>query len=111
MRFAHHFHVRKRSEPYPATHVGVRLLDVAVYAAGILGPLATVPQVVTIYATHNASGVSFATWGMYAVFDIPWILYAFIHREPPLILCYVLWFIFNVSVALGALIYGSPLTL
>jgi uncharacterized protein with PQ loop repeat len=87
----------------------MRALDVAVYAAGILGPLATIPQVLQIYTMHNAVGVSVATWGMYALFDIPWIIYAFVHREPPLIMCYLLWFLFNALVAIGALLYGPPL--
>ena len=108
MRSAHHFFARRRREPYPATRVGLRMLDIVVYIAGIVGPLATIPQVLQIYTTHSASGVSFVTWGAYALFDIPWIIYAIVHREPPLLLCYILWFFFNSLVAIGVLLYGAP---
>ena len=111
MKIPHHFHVRRRKEPFPAQSFLLRSLDVVVYVAGVIGPLATIPQVYQIYTTHDATGVSFLSWGMYAVFDIPWIFYAFIHREPPLIVCYSLWFIFNALVAIGVLLYGAPLDL
>ena len=106
MRLPQHFHIRKRREPYPAKSFWMRVLDVAVYTAGILGPLATIPQVLQIYTTHSATGVSLATWSIYALFDLPWVVYAFVHREPPLIVCYLLWFFFNALVAVGVLLYG-----
>ncbi len=87
----------------------MRMLDIAVYVVGVAGPLATLPQLIEIYSTHNADGVSFVTWGLYAVTDLPWVIYAFVHREPPLIICYVLWFSFNAAVAIGVLIYGNPM--
>lgn len=88
----------------------MRVLDIIVYIVGILGPLATIPQVLQIYTTHDATGVSFLSWGTYALFDIPWIIYAIVHREPPLIVCYSLWLIFNSLVAIGVLLYGAPMS-
>jgi uncharacterized protein with PQ loop repeat len=88
----------------------VRTLDYIVYGAGILGPLATFPQVYQIYSTHNASGLSLLTWSTYAFLDIPFIIYAFVHREPPLIVCYSLWFVFNLAVAIGVLLYGGSMS-
>lgn len=85
----------------------MQVLDVLVYISGILGPLATIPQVIQIYSTHNAAGVSVASWSLYALFDLPWVVYAIVHKERPLMICYILWFGFNASVAVGALIYGG----
>lgn len=79
------------------------------YVVGVVGPLATLPQLIEIYSTHSANGVSFATWGLYTIADIPWVIYALVHREKPLILCYLLWFSFNAAVALGVLLYGGPM--
>jgi len=107
MRNMHHLHIRKRREPYPSTRVWMRILDIVVYVVGIIGPLATIPQVLQIYLSRDASGVSFITWGIYAIADIPWIVYAIAHRERPLIICYILWFFFNTLVSVGALIYGG----
>ncbi len=103
----HHLHTRKRREPYPAKSKWLRMLDFIVYGAGILGPLATYPQVYQIYSTQNATGLSLLTWGTYALLDIPFIVYSYLHREPPLIICYILWFVFNVAVTIGILLYGG----
>ena len=107
MRIPHHFHIRKRLEPYPSKRTLIRALDVVVYVVGILGPLATIPQVIKIYAAQDATGVSVLSWGIYALFDITWIVYAIVHKERPLIICYSLWFFFNVLVTVGALVYGT----
>lgn len=85
----------------------MRILDFVVYVAGIVGPLATIPQIYKIYSTHDAMGVSLLTWSMYALFDIPWIIYAVVHKERPLIVCYSLWFAANAVVAIGAALYGG----
>ena len=109
MKFVHRVAVSRNKEPYPARTMRMRLLDVLVYVVGILGPLATIPQIVQIYTTHNVSGISFFTWSLYALFDIPWIIYAAAHREPPLIVCYSLWLIFNSLVAIGVLLHSPTL--
>ncbi len=110
MRGIHHLHIRKRIsknlEPFPATSPSKRLLDTVVYAAGIAGPLMTLPQLFEIYAHRNAGGVSVATWAAYAVFDIPWIVYGIVHRETPLVVTYFLWLAFNMLVVAGAVLYG-----
>ena len=105
----HHWHLRRRV-PAVSSRRLVRLLDVVVYVVGILGPLATIPQVIQIYTTHDATGVSVLSWSMYALFDIPWIVYAVVHKSGPLIVCYLLWFLFNALVAIGALLYGTGIS-
>ncbi len=111
MRSAHRYQARRRREPYPSPKFWLRFLDVIVYIAGVLGPLATLPQLYDIYSRQDAAGVSFLTWVMYALFDLPWVVYAIVHREGPLIVCYCLWLTFNILVAIGVLLYGSPWTL
>lgn len=110
MRFHRHLAIRKRVskhlEPYPSTHFWKRLLDTLVYTVGILGPLATIPQVYKIYAFEDATGISPLSWILWAVMDIPWILYGLAHREYPLVLTYTLWCVFNSLVFIGALLYG-----
>ena len=107
----HHLHIRKRMyknlEKFPHPASLVRLLDRTVYAVGLLGPAMTFPQMYLIFITHNAAGVSVLSWAAYAVFDVPWILYGVVHKEPVLVFTYSLWFIVNVIVVLGALMYGG----
>jgi len=109
-----HPHIRKRAydrtlEPVPARTWGLRIVDVAVYAAGIIAPIMTFPQIFKIFLLHDAHGVSALTWGAYALFDIPWIVYGFAHRERPLVLTYCLWLACNGAVFAGTLLYGSGL--
>ena len=105
-----HPHIRKRSrglEPYPARTFWLRILDTVVMTVGILGPVFTLPQIFKIYVGHNASGISVVTWGAYVLFNIPWILYGYVHKERPLAITYALWFFVNLSVFIGALLYGG----
>jgi uncharacterized protein with PQ loop repeat len=106
----HHLHLRKRKikglEPYPARSAGMRMLDAAVYIAGIIGPLMALPQVILVYVGQDATGLSPVSWFAWAILDIPWILYGFVHKERPIIIAYTLWLLINLSVGIGAIIYG-----
>mgnify|MGYP001612382710 FL=1 len=110
MLFHRHLHVRKRIskflEPYPARTALKRLLDKAVYAVGILGPIMTIPQILLIYTNRDASGGAAISWFMWTLFTIPWILYGLVHRERPIVITYLLWFFTNMIVFIGAVLYG-----
>ena len=101
-----HPHQRKRGEPFPSNNFWFWLLDSIVMIAGIAGPLCTLPQVIAIYGSHEAAGVSAITWGLYACMDVPWILYGFVHRQRPIFYSYMLWCFFNSVVVIGAVLYG-----
>lgn len=106
----HHLHVRKRIskslEPYPARSSWKRLLDKAIIVAGVIGPILSFPQIVFIYANQNASGISPVSWFGWAALNIVWILYGLVHKEPPIVMTYTFWFIINLTVAFGAILYG-----
>jgi len=93
-------------EPYPARTFGRRFLDVTVYAAGILGPVMSLPQVILVYVGQDVAGISVISWLGWAILDIPFIIYGFAHKERPIIITYTLWMLINLSVAIGAVIYG-----
>lgn len=110
-----HIHKRKRRsdarlEPYPAKSASLRFLDKIIFVAGVAGPLATIPQIMSIYSTHSAGNVSALTFGAYAAFNVIWIIYGFAHKEQPIIVTYCLWLIVNILVFVGALAYGSSLS-
>jgi uncharacterized protein with PQ loop repeat len=106
----HHWHIRKRMsralEPYPARRFWMRMLDWLIYSVGVIGPVMTIPQIVLIFGTRQATGVSAVAWFAWAVMDIPWIVYGFAHKEPPIMVTYLLWFIGNLTVAIGAILYS-----
>lgn len=93
-------------EPYPARSAWKRLLDKAVYAAGVIGPVMTIPQIALIYIGQDATGVSPISWLAWALLDIPWILYGLAHKERPIVMTYSLWLVCNLLVFVGAILYG-----
>lgn len=66
----------------------------------------TIPQIVKIYLYQDAAGVSILSWGMFALLDTPWILYGLVHKELPIFINYSLWFVMNLIVCIGAIMYG-----
>lgn len=105
-----HLHIRKRVskslEPYPARSAWKRLLDRVIFAAGVIGPLLSIPQIVLIYSNKDASDISAVSWFGWAALNIVWILYGLAHKEPPIVMTYTFWFIINLTVAFGAILYG-----
>ncbi|MBM3261465.1 hypothetical protein FJY93_03530 [Candidatus Kaiserbacteria bacterium] len=104
-----HLHRRKRgkkpSDPYPAPNFWIRLLDRTAIVAGFIGPIMTLPQIGEIYYFHNAAGVSALSWGAFAVLDLPFILYGFVHKNTLIKITYIGWLVANTAVAVGAIIY------
>jgi|SRR3989344_7237364 len=109
MQSHHHLHLRKRIskglEPYPARSSGKRILDKIVLAAGIIGPAMSIPQIVLIYSTKNASGIEPISWVSWAILNIPWILYGLAHKEPPIVMTYSLWLVCNMLIFIGGILY------
>jgi uncharacterized protein with PQ loop repeat len=107
-KVSHHVSTRKRAvlAGYPHPRWWGRFLDRAVLVAGIAGPLMVIPQIVKIYGMQDASGVSALSWFAFAFFDVPFIVYGLVHRDTPIIVTYILFFIMNITVVIGALLYG-----
>src|SRR3989344_4098122 len=105
-----HLHARKRMskslEPYPARTPWKRMLDRAVLGVGILGPIMSVPQIALIYIGRDAAGGSPGSLLAGGVFDMPWIVYGLVHREPPIVVTYALWLACNLLIFAGAILYG-----
>ncbi len=105
-----HLHLRKRItknlEPYPARSAWKRLLDKLIFIAGVVGPILSIPQVILIYSNKDASDISAVSWFGWAALNIVWILYGLAHREPPIVMTYSFWFIVNLTIAFGAVLYG-----
>jgi len=109
MQGIHHISRRKRVykklETYPHPNKWIKFLDGLLIVVAVIGPLMALPQVLQIYLFKNAVGVSALSFGLFAFFNIPWILYGFVHREKPIIIGYLFWFVINVVIVVGALIY------
>lgn len=104
-----HLHLRKRTygklQEYPHPRIGVRILDYVVIVAGFVGPLFSLPQVVTVWRDHATDGLSLTTWVSYVILSLISIIYALVHREKYLLVGDGLFLIVNTLVVLGILLY------
>jgi len=91
---------------YPHPKFWGRVLDKMLMIIAVLGPLATLPQIIEIFSSHNAGEVSLVSWCTYTIFDIPWIIYGVVHKERPIVIAYTLWFLVNGLVTVGVLLYS-----
>jgi len=62
--------------------------DQIMVLVGLVSPIATVPQVIKVFATHrqHAAGQSLTTWSIYAAIAILWVIYGLRKREAPLVI-------------------------
>ena len=106
----HHLHKRKRihqkHEAYPHPNKWKRYLDRVILGVAIVGPLMTIPQILKIWVSQNASGVSLLTWSTYLLTSLIWLTYSIVHKDKPLFIAYVLWIIINLFVVIGVFLYG-----
>jgi uncharacterized protein with PQ loop repeat len=105
----HHIHQRKRQHQlstYPHPVPWVRFLDQLLVGVAIIAPLMVIPQIYMIISTKSAIGVSPLTWGLFALFNIPWLVYGIVHKEKPIIIGYILWLLVNSTVVILTLIYS-----
>lgn len=104
-----HIHKRKRAgktlDPYPSSTFWIRALDQIAIAAGIIGPAMTIPQIWRIFYFQMAAGVSVLSWMSYTIIDIPFIIYGIAHKNKLILFTYILWFIANALVTIGAVMY------
>ncbi|NPE27015.1 hypothetical protein HNV12_03370 [Methanococcoides sp. SA1] len=109
MRGIHHLHRRKRVhhnlESYPHENKWIHSLDKFLIFIAIVGPLIALPQIIQIFAMRSAEGVSSLSWGLYALFNLPWLVYGIVHKDKPIKISYSLSFIANLTVLAGSLIY------
>ena len=105
----HHLHQRKRihhlHQKWPHPDKKIKLLDDLVYVSAIIIPLTVFPQAYLIWTTHNVSGVSLWAWLLPAIFSLPLLMYAIVHKVKQYILMNVLWYIMYVAIITGLLVY------
>jgi len=96
----------QKHEPYPHPNKWKRLIDKAIYVAGVFGPLMTAPQLFRIWYHKSAVDVSVLTWSGYLIAAIIWLIYGILHKNKPIIITYALWVLLETLVVIGTLVYG-----
>lgn len=80
-------------------------LDNLALTVGVIQPLTTIPQIVLIYTTRDASGVSFFMWTAYNVASLVLLMYGLRHRLPPVIWAQALWLVVQTPMMLSVFIF------
>jgi uncharacterized protein with PQ loop repeat len=75
------------------------------YAAGIISPIVTLPQLIQIWISKDATGVSLITWVSYLIIVLIMTSYGVLHKEKPLIIMYGTLIPIDFLIILGAIIY------
>jgi len=98
VRHAHAYkHLRQKVRRDP--------LDWVLYLFMLATPLFELPQAVSIYSARSAVDVSLATWSFFALSNVAWITYAARHKLRLLIVVYSIYFVLEVMIVAGILIY------
>ena len=81
-------------------------LDYIAYVFIGAGIFFAIPQVLEIYSTQNASGVSIMTWAGWTVFGFFWAFYGYFRRIRPILISSIFKIIINSMIVYGVLLYG-----
>lgn len=95
-------HFLRRRKPSEAQ----RFVDSLMMVVSVIHPFTALPQAVRIYQTHEATGVSLATWLGFMAIGVIFLTYGIMHRIKPLIINQILWFGIDLVIVIGVLMYG-----
>lgn len=105
----HHLHTRrfafKKLQEYPNPKKLIRVVDGVVFVVGLVGPLFSIPQVLTIWIDKTTQGVSLPTWISYFIFSCVWFVYGVVHKEKAIIISNGIFVIINFLVVLGIILF------
>lgn len=84
------------------THV----IDDIMIAGGVIGPLSALPQIISIYSSQDAGQVSLLSWSLFTILSLVGIIYSLVHKEKIILLGYSLYFIVDLFIVVGILMYA-----
>jgi len=99
-----HFHIDKAA--YKILKKERTNIDRIMLTFGVLGPIATIPQIMNIFVDRQTAGISVPSWSFYVVSSVMTLSYGIVHRLKPLIVSGALWLVVNSLVVIGCVIYG-----
>jgi uncharacterized protein with PQ loop repeat len=82
-----------------------RVVDAFAYFFGIITPLFSIPQLYEIWHYKTAESVSLASWGAFTIASVFWVFYGLVHKEKPIIISQILWFVLQLFIVIGILMY------
>ncbi len=73
--------------------------------AAVMQPLMTIPQAIQLYTTHDAAGLSLLTWLGYSIIGLVFFAYGIKYHLLPIVLAQSFWFVLQMSIVVGVLIW------
>ncbi len=98
-------HIHKRHLEKMRVKKKYKLLDAVMYVVAIVSPFMTLPQLYLVWIQKDISGVSVFSWAGYSFFNAFWVVYGFVHKDKPIILCNIAWVIVQGLVVLGVVLH------
>ncbi len=89
----------------PQSSVPVSGLERVLRGLSVFTMLMTVPQVLTIWVQHEASGVSLVSWVSYLFSACLWFVYGLQKRDKTIYLACVGWVLLDAAIVIGIIIY------
>ncbi len=99
MKFLAFFFDPRRSSVYRKRIEGFAL------AAGVVQPLITLPQIITIYSNQSAKDVSLLTWIGYLLFGLVFLVYGIVFKLKPIWVGQIIWVTMQTIIVIGILLY------
>src|SRR5205809_3271938 len=93
------------SNPAAATHHTEGLLRTLLGGMSVFTLLMTIPQVVTIWFSHQAAGVSILSWGAYLLSAGLWLCFGMAKHDKNVYLPCVGWIALDLAIIVGAIVY------
>lgn len=105
-----HFDLRKRIyqklEPFPHPDKFRRFYDILIYAIVFLAPIINIPQLLNIFLTKDATGVSLVSWVGFSCLSLVWLGYGILHRDKPIVYTNFGLIIIQLMIVVGIILYG-----
>ena len=103
--YAHHYHHHKKAVAKNKKHK-TDAVDYFVYFFMFLSPMFEVPQAITIYTQKSADSVSFATWALFFMASIAWLVYGIRNRLKLIIAVQIAYMVIEAIVVIGIIKYA-----
>ena len=97
--------------PLPKFHVrfgarGDALMHRTLGSMSVFTMLMTLPQIASIWGSHEAAGVSVASWSAYLLSAVLWFWHGIKQRDRNIYLPCIGWIALDSAVLVGAVLYG-----
>ena len=82
-----------------------RGLDRLTLIVGVIQPIMTLPQIITVYSQRDSSQIALITWIAYDIASVVLLMYGMKHSWKPIIFAQIIWLIVQTTMAASVFIF------